>query len=311
MIFTFLDVILPVFLVLGAGYVAVHIGWFKASAVDGLMIFTQGFAIPCLLFRATAGLDLSAYLDWRLLFSFYSGATICFILGILGARFIFKRRPGEAVAIGFAALFSNTVMLGLPIMERAFGAEALAPNYAIVAFHAPFCYLIGITLMEVTRADGRSAGATSALVAKSMFKNALMIGIGLGFVVNLTGITLPKQLLDAVDLVIQAALPAAIFGLGGILTRYKMRAHLGQVAMIGVLSLAVHPAIAYWLSAVVFDLPVGMVRAAVLTASMAPGVNTYIFASMYNRATGVNSSAVLLLTLASILSASIWLSILP
>ncbi len=311
MIFTLLDVVLPVFLVIGAGYIATRSGYFKDSAVDGLMAFSQGFAIPCLLFRAAAQLDLEAYLDWRLLFSFYTGATTCFFLGILGARFIFKRRPGEAVAIGFAALFSNSVMLGLPIMERAFGAEALAPMFAIIAFHASFCYLLGITVMEVTRADGRGAVATSALVVKSMFKNTLMIGIALGFAVNLSGLELPSQVMSALDLIIQAAIPTALFGLGGILTRYKLRGKLGQVAMIGVLSLVLHPAIAYGLSAMVFDLPVGMVRAAVLTAAMAPGVNSYIFASMYNRAMGVNSSAVLLLTLVSILSASFWLSILP
>ncbi len=311
MIFTLMDVVLPVFLVLGAGYAATQLGWFKASAVDGLMVFTQKFAIPCLLFRATSTLDLASDLDWRLLVSFYAGATVCFLLGILGARLLFGRRPGEAVAIGFAALFSNSVMLGLPIMERAFGAEALAPSYAIVAFHAPFCYLIGITLMEVTRADGRGAAATTSLVVKSMFKNALTIGIALGFAVNLTGISVPEQLSAAVDLMVRAALPAAIFGLGGVLTRYRVRDNLTQVAMVGVLSLIVHPAIAYGLSAHVFELPIGMVRAAVLTASMAPGVNTYIFASMYNRAKGVNSSAVLLLTLISIVTASFWLSILP
>lgn len=311
MIFTLLDVVLPVFLVLGAGYAATRVGWFKSSAVDGLMVFTQSFAIPCLLFRATSQLDLSANLDWRLLLSFYAGATTAFFLGILGARVIFKRRPGEAVAIGFGALFSNSVMLGLPIMERAFGADALAPNYAIVAFHAPFCYLLGITLMEVTRADGRGAAATASLVVKSMFKNALMIGIALGIAVNLSGITIPSQVSAAVDLMVRAALPAALFGLGGILTRYSIKDNLGQVGMIGILSLIVHPAIAWGLSSYVFELPVEMVRAAVLTASMAPGVNTYIFASMYNRAMNVNSSSVLLLTLISILSASFWLSILP
>jgi len=279
--------------------------------VDGLMVFTQNFAIPCLLFKATSGLDLSVNLDWRLLVSFYTGAGTCFILGILGARYIFGRRPGEAVAVGFAALFGNTVLLGLPIMERAFGVDALAPNFAIVAFHAPFCYLLGITLMEVTRADGRGAAATAGLVVKSMFKNALMIGIALGLFVNLTGIVLPVQLGSAIDLMVQAALPAAIFGLGGVLTRYKIRDNLGEVGMIGLLSLIVHPSIAYGLSHYIFELPVGMVRAAVLTAAMAPGANTYIFASMYDRAKGVNSSAVLVLTLASILTASFWLTLLP
>ena len=146
---TLLDVILPVFLVIGFGYVAVWRGLFPMSGVDGIMKFAQNFAIPCLLFQAIAGLDLSASFDPRLLFSFFAGATICFVLGIMGGRLLFKRDWEDSVAIGFCALFSNSVLLGLPIMERAYGADAMAGNYAIIALHAPFCYGLGITVMEV------------------------------------------------------------------------------------------------------------------------------------------------------------------
>ena len=55
-----LDVILPVFLVIGFGYAAVRAGWLPETAIDGLMRFAQNFAVPCLLFRSIAHLDLSA-----------------------------------------------------------------------------------------------------------------------------------------------------------------------------------------------------------------------------------------------------------
>ncbi len=73
-----LDVIIPVFLVIGFGYLAVWRGLFTESGVDGLMKFTQNFAIPCLLFRAIADLDLTANFNAPLLFSFYS--VICQIV---------------------------------------------------------------------------------------------------------------------------------------------------------------------------------------------------------------------------------------
>ena len=90
-----------------------------------------------------------------------SAPSSAFALGILGARKLFHHRPGEAVAIGFGALFSNSVLLGLPIMERAYGAAALGPTFAIVSIHAPFCYFLGITVMEFARADGRSLPDTA------------------------------------------------------------------------------------------------------------------------------------------------------
>ena len=85
----FLDVILPVFLVIGFGYVAVWRGLFPESGVDALMKFSQHFAIPCLLFSAITNLDLSSSFDSRLLISFYFGATCGFLFVFGGARFFF------------------------------------------------------------------------------------------------------------------------------------------------------------------------------------------------------------------------------
>ena len=79
-----LDVILPVFLVIGFGYVSVWGRVFPESGVDALMKFTQHFAIPCLLFQAIANLDLSVSLDAGLLISFYAGAACGFLLGDAG-----------------------------------------------------------------------------------------------------------------------------------------------------------------------------------------------------------------------------------
>ncbi len=302
-----LETVIPVFLVIGAGWLAVRAKLFTSAHVDGLMVFTQGFAIPCLLFAALARLDLGAVFDWRLLVSFYTGATVCFALGIIGARRLFRRRPGEAVAVGFGALFSNSVLLGLPIMERAYGAAALDANFGIIAIHAPFCYLLGITAMEVARADGRGPIGTLRAIGRAMFRNALMIGLAAGFAVNLSGVSLPEPVWAAVDLVVRAALPAALFGLGGILTRYRMAAQVPQALMIAFLSLVVHPSIAWVLAVEVFALPLPFVRAAVVTAAMAPGVNAYVFASMYGRGEGVAASAVLLSTALSVLSVSVWI----
>ncbi len=310
MIYQLVQVVLPVFIIIGAGYLAVRLKLFRDSAVDGLMVFTQGIAIPSLLFLNIMRLDLAAVFDWRLLVSFYTGVFASFAIGIIGARTLFRRRPGDSVAIGFAAMFSNTVLLGLPIMERAYGPDALAGNYAIISIHAPLLYLVGITVMEAARADGRGVAGTTRAVLKAMFRNTLVIGLGLGFLVNLGHIPVPATVVSAVEMLARAALPAALFGLGGILTRYSLGASIGEAGMVSTLKLLVHPAIVYVMATMVFDLPIEFTRSAVVAASMAPGVNVYIFANIYNRAKGAAASAVLLGTATSVFSASMWLWIL-
>jgi hypothetical protein len=307
-----LDVILPVFLVIGAGYLAVWRRVFADAGVDGLMIFTQRFAIPCLLFRAIAELDLSRDFDLVLLAAFYLGATASFCAGLFGARLVFGRPWEDAIAIGFACLFSNTVLLGLPITERAYGTAALAGNYAIIAFHAPFGYAVGITAMELVRARGKGLGrwAFGAAVLRATFSNALIIGIAAGFAANLSGMSLPGPLLDALDLMIRAALPAALFGLGGVLYRYRPEGDLRQIAWILAAALLLHPFLT-WSLAGLGGLETERLRSGVLTAAMPPGVNAYIFANMYGVARRVCASAVLMGTAASLLTAWMWLTILP
>ncbi len=304
-----IDVILPVFLVIGFGYLAVWKGYFSDANVDGLMKFTQSFAIPVLLFSAISRLDLSQNFDARLLISYYTGSATAFAAGLLGARFLFKRPWEDSVVIGFACLFANSVLLGLAITERAYGASALNPNYAIIAIHSPFCYGLGITSMEIVRARGQGIARTATSVLRAMFRNALILGITLGFIVNLSGITLPGVLTDAVDLMVRAALPAAIFALGGVLVRYKPEGDLRTILYVCAVSLMLHPAIV-WMMGSALSLPQGAFRSAVLTASMAPGVNAYVFANIYGRARRVAASAVLIGTLGSILTVWVWLALL-
>ena len=305
-----LNVVIPVFLVIGFGYVATWRGLLNDTHIDGLMKYTQGFAVPCLLFSAIANLDLSQSFDLRLLVSFYTGAGTGFAAGFFGARLLFGRPWEDCVAIGFIGLFSNSVLLGLAITERAYGANALSANFAIVSIHAPFCYVIGITAMEIIRAKGQSTLQLAATVGRAMFRNALLVGIVLGFIVNFSGLSLPISLTAAVDLVKQSALPAAIFGLGGVLTRYRPEGDSKIIAYMLLISLVVHPSITFGLGRY-FELSDAALRGAVVTASMAPGINTYLFANMYGVAKRVAASTVLIGTAASTLTVWVWLQILP
>ena len=305
-----IDVILPVFLVIGFGYLAVWRGFFSDAGVDGLMKFTQSFAIPCLLFRAISTLDLGQNFDLALLTSFYAGALVGFAAGLFGARYIFGRDWEDCIAIGFCCLFSNSLLLGLPITERAYGADALEANYAIIAIHSPFCYAVGITAMEIARNSGGSYAALPGKVLRAMFNNALILGIALGFIVNLGGIPLPGVFTDALDLMIRAALPAALFGLGGVLYRYRPEGDLRTIFYVVAVSLILHPVIV-WGLARWNDLSDAALRSAILTAAMAPGINTYVFANMYGKAKRVAASAVLIGTGGSILTVWLWLAVLP
>ena len=305
-----IDVILPVFFVIGFGYFAAWRGYLSEIHIDGIMKYATNFAVPVLLFRAISRLDLSADFNGALLSSFYTGAILAFTAGILGARFLFKRDWEDAVAIGFICLFSNSLLLGLAITERAYGPEALTGNYAIVAFHAPFCYGLGITLMEIVRARGQSPLRIVPTVLRAMFRNALILGISLGFIVNLGNVPIPVTFNVSVDMITRSALPVALFAMGGVLFRYRPEGDMRTILYCCAVSLFLHPSIV-WLMGSAQGLDRDSFRSGVLTATMAPGVNAYLFASMYGRAQRVAASTVLIATGASILTIWLWLFALP
>ncbi|PCH95938.1 MAG: malonate transporter [Rhodobacteraceae bacterium] len=303
-------VVLPVFVLIAAGYAMRKLNKIDDATADNLMDFAQKYGIPCLLFLATSRVDLSNSFQPGLFISFYAGNTFAFVVGGILAWKIFKRSPGNAVAVGFSGMFSNAVLLGVPIIERAYGPAALEGVFALVSIHAPYCYLVGISSMEFARAGGKPLGETIKQILKAIFSSSLTIGILLGISVNISGITLPAFIITPVEMMKSAAIPLALFSLGAILVRYKLAERTAETVMILFLKLVMHPLIAYVLAVYVLDLSQNFTRAAVMTAAMAPGINVYVFASMYDRAKGTAANAVLLGTLASIVSVSIWLQIL-
>ncbi|MBY6092390.1 AEC family transporter [Pseudooceanicola sp. 502str34] len=309
---TLFYVVLPVFLVIGAGYAATRSGGISAIAIDGLMTFAQKYALPCVLFTGVAQLDLAQAMHPALLASFYTGAIAAFVVGFLVAHFVFGRSWQDSVVIGFIAEFSNTMMLGLPVVERAYGQDELNAAYAVISIHAPVGYTLGTTVMEVVRAreTGLSIARLPLQILRQLSKNMLVVALLLGFIVNVINLPLPQPIWDAIALMNRAGLPVALFAVGGILVRYKLEGDGRVIAMICFLSLILHPAIALGMG-VLLGLSPADLRGAVIMASVAPGINTYVFASIYGRALRVSASSVLVATATALLTVWFWLTVLP
>lgn len=304
-----LSVLVPVFLVMGFGYLLAWRGWISEGAVDDLMHFAQTYAIPCMLFMSIATLDLAANFQIDILISYYTGSILGFCLGFLGARFIFNRPWEDCVAIGFIGLFSNTVLTGLPITERAFGVEALAGNFAIIAVHSPISFFIGITLMELIRAQTAEPRVLIPKVARAMFRQPLVVGLFSGMAVNLSGLPLPVFFSDAVEMLGRAGLPVALFCLGAIMVRYRPEGDMRLILYMCAVSLIIHPAVV-WGMGQQLALSEAAFRSAMITAAMAPGINVFIFANIYGVAKRVAASAVLIGTAASLVTVWVWLLLL-
>ncbi|MFY8030953.1 MAG: AEC family transporter [Devosia sp.] len=305
-----LNVILPVFALMMLGNLAVRFKLFPTEGVRGLVMFVNNFATPCLLFQALATADFSATFNFSVIGPFYVGAVSVFTIGAILAVKLFGNRPGEGVSSGFAAMFTNTVLIGIPIMTRAYGPEALPTTFSIIAFHASVLITMGMLVMELVRRDGAPLHKALWVALIRIVSNPLLWGIVLGAAVNISGLKLVEPVEAFIAMMAAAVTPAALFGLGGALNEYKLSENWAQSLTMSALKLIVQPLIAYVIMVPIMQVDHEFARYGVLLAAMPSGINAYVFASYYNRGINVATNTVLISTVLSLLTVSAWLYIL-
>jgi len=288
----------------------VKTGYLPPDISGPLNSFAVKLAVPALLFKAIYNLDFEAAFNVEMLGVFFGAAFVCFLIGIATARSMWDRSPGESVSIGFSAFFSNSVMLGIPIAERGFGAETLTPVFGIVVLHAPILYTVGMFSMEFARRDGAGLGPTIVKSMRSIFTNPLMIAILLGLAANLADVKFPAPVWAPLELLANAAIPVALISIGAALTKYKLKSQLGESLMLSFVSLIIHPLLVMVICHFILGLPQNYVQAAVVVAAMPPGLNGYVFAILYDRAVETVTSSLLLATCLSVITITGWLLIL-
>ena len=304
------NVIAPIFALMALGYCAVRFRLFPGEGIKSLIAFVNNFATPCLLFHSILTSDFRSAFNLSIIGPFYLGALICFVVGIVIARKFFGNSPGESVSVGFSGTFTNTVLVGLPIMQRAYGLESLPVTLSIIGLHGAILLSVGMVTMELVRRDGRSLGRTLLLAARRVLSNPLIWGIAAGMVGAFSGL----QLIEPADaffvMMSQAVVPAALFGIGGALNEYRLSDNWRQALVASLIKLVLHPAIAYVLMVWVMRVDLEIARYGILLAAMPSGVNVYVFATYYNRGTSVAANTILIATLASAVSIAGWLLIL-
>ena len=308
--FDIFNVIVPVFGIMAVGYLAVRFRLYPAEGVRGLVLFVNNFATPCLLCQAMLTSDFSTTFNAAIIIPFYIGAVFSLLCGALIARNFFKQRPGESVSSGFSAMFTNTVLIGIPIIQRAYGMGAMPTVFSIIAFHAPMLITLGMLVMELVRRDGAPLGRTVVVAGKRIVQNPLLWGVVIGALGNRFAIKVPEAGTAFLVMMSAAVLPASLFGLGGALNEYKISESWLQASIMSLFKLVIHPTIVYVLAVWVLHVPLDYARYAVLLAAMPAGINVYVFATYYDRAVNVATNVVLISTVASILTITGWLWVL-
>jgi malonate transporter and related proteins len=182
--------------------------------------------------------------------------------------------------------------------------------FSIIAFHAPMLITIGMLVMELVRRDGAPLHKALGVAAIRIVQNPLLWAVALGLLGNMMKVKLAEPANAFLVMMSAAVLPAALFGLGGALNEYRLADNWAQALAMSVFKLMIHPTIAWVLMVPILHVDIEVARYGVLLAAMPTGINAYVFATYYNRAVNVATNTVLISTVASVLTVSVWLYIL-
>ncbi|KQT47576.1 transporter [Aureimonas sp. Leaf454] len=304
-----LAVVLPVFALVFAGWLARRLGFLGPHATSELNRFVVYLALPTLLF------DIVAHAGWSDLWQpgFIAAFGLSGLLVFSGTVAVRRRsRPlADAAIDGLNAGYANTGFVGFPLALAALGPAAMAPT--LLATILTVCVLFGIALVliEIGVNDAVRGPRLVGAVAGSLARNPLVIAPALGLLVPLLGLSVPASLDGFLKLLGAAASPTALVALGSFLAAERAAAtrDAGSATLIVALKLLVQPLIAWTLAVLVFDLTPMLTHTAVLMAALPTGTGPFMLAELHRRDGHLTATVVLVSTLLSILTVSAYLAV--
>lgn len=288
---------MPLFILIALGWMLVRWQKWPDSITEALNRVVFKIALPAMLFRLMSDFGQSPPVDARLLIAFFGSCLIVFVLGRVMASRLFKLDGISGSVFALGGIFSNNVMLGLPIATVMLGEQAIPSVALVLVFNGLILWTLATVSVEWVKHGALNLQGFGK-TAVSVLKNPLIIAILSGTLFSLTGIPLPQMIDKPVSMLGTIAVPLALVALGMSLAAYKIKDGLKESYAICLLKLIVQPLV-IWGLAVMLGLPPLESKVVVLLGSMSVGINVYLMSQQFNALTGPAATSMLLSTVFS------------
>ncbi|WP_413208344.1 AEC family transporter [Rhodospirillum sp. A1_3_36] len=290
--FETLRIVFPIFAVIGIGFWFGRRKMIGESGVQGIVNFVFFLAIPCLLFRTLSQAHMGETFDLRLVGAYYGGALVQFVLVWMVSRHVFGNEGDTSGMAAMAGTFSNTVLVTLPLVQRAYGEAGMVPLMILIMLHSGILFTVTTLAIGFGQgAKGDGLGKTLRDVGRSVLRNPVVLACISGMLWSVGGLTMPAVIDDTLAFIARATSPVALLAVGVTLSSQKLTGDLREIFVVTSLKLLLLPLLVWLAATQVFDLRPDWVAVAVITAASPAGANVYVFANRYGlyiqRATGV------------------------
>ena len=303
-----LDIVLPVFLVIGLGRVLGASGMLNPTVNAHLTRLVFYVAAPALLLRSVARTPLGEAVQLDAI-----GATAGVTVGMVLVLYLAGLRmpPSRRGVFVQGAHRSNMVFVGLPVIVNACGEGVLGPAAVFIGFMVVvYNFLAVIVLVLPHRASDESAWGAWSKAGVKILGNPLILASGGGLVLSGFEIGLPVVADRSLELVGRIAMPLALLSVGASLDLRRLRTEVGATALVSLLKLVVYPGLVCG-GLVLLGVTGDALLYPVLIMASPTAVVSFIMAQEMKGDENLAAAIVIGTTIASLLTISGWLALLP
>ncbi|WP_066342512.1 AEC family transporter [Azohydromonas lata] len=300
-----LSITVPIYLLIGLGYLAGLRGWFTKPESRVLGRFVIQLALPALMFQALSSRRVAEILNGPFLLSYAVGSLASMAVGLVVARKLRRRGIALSAYFGLGMSASNSGFVGYPIV-----VQFLGPVAAVAMALAMLVENLVMIPVAVALADGdNSSKAWAATLWRTLRRlagNPLILSIVAGLAMSLLGLSLPQPVARAVQLLANASSAAALFVIGCSLVGLQLRGRLSDIAGVALGKLLLHPLLV--LAMLMLLPPIeGPLRAAAVAFAAMPMLSIYPILAQRHGEESFTAAVLLLATLLSFMTISVWL----
>jgi predicted permease len=300
-----ISTITPVFVVIGLGYLAFRTRVIPENGHRALAAFVFNFGLPAAIFSALSTRPIEAIWNSDYIVLYTLGSLMVFAVVLAFSFYRLKKPLTEGVILGLGSSFSNSLLIGFPIIYFLFGHDAMVPFSLTLVVENLILLPLILILADLSADKSRCSLITRfRQTAHNLVKNPIVLAISGGLLVSALSLEPPEVALRVVDMLAKTVTGIALFTIGGGLLGVNARGMKMEISTVVVSKLFLHPLMLLVLILVGFDLDPTMSAVAVILASM-PMFGVYaVIGQKYNMG-GICSAVLLPTTLVSTVTISL------
>ncbi|AOO82420.1 AEC family transporter [Bosea vaviloviae] len=303
------NLVAPFFGLILLGFVIGRYKRLPEAGLAWLQFFLIYVALPPLFYRLIADKPLSELSNWRFVIATTLSTFCAFALSFaIGMKFTRRDIP-QSVMQGVAGSYSNIGYMGPPLILAALGPASSAPLVLVFVFDSILLFSLVPFLMAIAGVEKKSLLATTGEIVWKVLTHPFNLATAAGVIAAFTHLELPTAIDKMTLWLSQAAAPCALFLLGVTVALRPMKAMPGEVPLLVLVKLVLHPLLVWVLLSVIADVPDQWIFAAIIMAALPPALNIFVISTQYKVGVERASACILVGTIVSMgtLTGFLWL----